>query len=887
MKMIQETLQLKPAIGPNEEQTKVHGSIVADFFYSARGGSNETSHRLMLQSLLHQALEQEPSIFKFFETPFRRLLGESTGRIEWSYDNLRNILLSLSLGNVFDMPWTSGCKIYFLLDAMDESENGNEDGRRRTEVLSLLSELCSRKGEIIFKIIIASRPANDIEKTLRGIRHIELQKENTTDIEKVVDTGLRLLWESMNEDDDDFDSNSGGSESGEDSDSNSDGDLSAKTPKGANGQRDQKSLVMVSGTMHDINEDIYKEELRFVGEYLTRHADGVILWVVLILDKLLRHVEKGSHTKREIKEKLESLPMGLESIYEEIVVRLRGKHDEKGIAQGRLMLTWGSFAKRPLTVQELRDAIAIPTETGYVFERPTDFLDENRIHIPDETNWAPIRRRIADMCGSLLEVVRPNSENLIKIHCKSRRVKPTYVVQLLHQTVKDFLVHSNSASPLNLDQTHGQCLIATILLRYLTLSLPMENLQRKPIQDWGQKEYMEFVKYLLNRPLLGYILSFLQHHIRDLGADATRLELEKFLQELQGQPECHAWALLDSWCRLELLLPSAPPESSVLAETFKAKCLITASQAGHADVVRLMLEARADLMREHRDRKTVLHQAAERGHEAVVRLLLEKGAAIEAKDSTGGTALHQAAGNGHETIVRLLLENGAAIETNWGYGGGTALHWAARNGHEAVVRLLLEKGAAIEAKDEIEWTALYWAAVRGYEAVVQVLLDKGAAIKATGGMALYWAARNGHEAVVRLLIEKGATIEAKDSTRGTALHHAAGNGHEAVVRLLLENGAATEANWGYGGGTALHWAARNGHEAVVRLLLENGAAIEANWGYGGGTALHWAAGNGHEAVVRLLIKNGATIDAKDGIGGTALYWAAGNGHEGIVRLLLL
>lgn len=885
MRMIQKTLLSKSKASLNESQTGMRDSIVADFFYSARGVSNETSHRLMLQSLLYQVLEQEPYVFKVFKCQFRRLLGESTGRVEWPYDDLKTILLSLPHSNILDKPWTSRCKIYFLLDAMDESEYG----LRRIEVLSLLSGLCSTSGEIIIKIIIASRPANEIEKKLKGFHHIELQKENAADIEKVVDAGLRLMWESMNENDDDSQTSSDGNESGGDSDSSSDrDDLPAKISREASGQQDQSSRIAVGVSNDDMNDTIYQEALEFVGKYLIQSADGVILWVVLILGELLRYVEKGSHSRNEIKEKLEDLPTDLVSIYKEIVDTLQKGHNEKEMAQGRLMLTWGSFAKRPLTVKELRDVIAIPAGAQSIFRWSTSILHDNRISI-QHNNWAPIRSRMVDMCGGFLEAVPPNSESSIKIHSKTRKMKSTYVVQLLHQTVKDFLLHNNSAIPFNLDETDCQCLIAAALLRYLTLSLPMENLQTKLIQEWDQEEYREFVEYLLDRPLLGYVLAFLPQHIRDSGVNVTGLELTRFLQQLRCKPEHHAWAFLDGWCCVELL-PSAPSTTSPLAESFRTGCLMAASEAGHTEIVRVMV----DLMGKNANCKTALHGAASNGHEAVVRLLLEKGSVVEAKGKGGGTALHEAASNRHETVVRLLLEKGANIEAK-DNDGKTALHWAARNGHEAVVRVLLEHKADVDAQGGTEsyvQTALYWAARNGHEAVVHLLLKANAKVDTrvgfNGWTALCEAADVGHVAVVQLLLEANADVDAKGGPyKWTALHQAADNGHEAVVRLLLEANAEVDAKGGFNGWTALCGASRNGHETVVRLLLEAKADVGAKEGFYGQTALHRAAWNGHEAVVWLLLKAKADVDAMEGFyRWTPLHWAAWNGHEAVVRLLL-
>jgi ankyrin repeat protein len=869
--MIQKKLLSEFNAEPNKPQNGLRDSIVADFFYSARGGSKETSHTLMLQSLLYQALEQEPRMFKLFKIPFRRLLGESTGSVEWSYDELKAILLSLSLGDILDKLCGPGYRVYFLLDAMDESEDQDKDGQQRAEVLSFLSKLCSTNREIIIKIIITSRPTNEIERALKRFHRIELQKENGADIEKVVDAGLRSIWESINESDDD------------DSDSNFDGD--DMPAKEAIQQNDRSSIVVIE-TKHDITDSTYKKELDFVRTYLIEHAHGVILWVVLILCELLHHVEKGAYSIEEIKEKLKGLPIDLESTYEEIVGRLRRMNTKEEIAQGRLMLTWVSFAKRPLTVMEFRDAIAIPTEPGSISSH--EFLSGNRVTVLDN-NWALIWRRMLSRCGSLLEVVRPNSESPIKINCKTRNIKPTYIVQLLHQTVKDFLVHNSSAGPLELDQTVGQRLIATALLRYLKFSLPMKNLQKRPIQEWYQKQYEEFVEHLLDRPLLGYVLLSLPRHISDSHVGDTSSELAIFLHQLQEEPEYHAWAFLEDWCRAEHLLQSDPPVVSASAKSFRTTCLMTASQAGHVDMVQVMLEARADVKGKGDDGVPVLHRAAENGHEAVVKLLLDKGAELESKDSIyGGTPLLWAAENGHEAVVKLLLDKGAELEFKDSEYGQTPLLWAAESGHKAVVKLLLEKGAELESKDKSSQTPLLCAAANGREAAVKLLLEKGAKLESKdkyGQTPLSWAAEKGHEAVVKLLLEKSAMLESKDKSGRTPLSWAARNGHKAVVKLLLDKGAKLESKDKYSQ-TPLSWATANGDEAVVNLLLEMGAELESKDSEYGQTPLSSAAANGREAVVKVLLEKGAELEFKDKYRRTPLSWAARKGHEAVAKLLL-
>jgi ankyrin repeat protein len=61
----------------------------------------------------------------------------------------------------------------------------------------------------------------------------------------------------------------------------------------------------------------------------------------------------------------------------------------------------------------------------------------------------------------------------------------------------------------------------------------------------------------------------------------------------------------------------------------------------------------------NKDGRTALMFASERGHKEVVKLLIEKGAGVNVKDKYGWTALKYASENGHQEIVELLKSYGA------------------------------------------------------------------------------------------------------------------------------------------------------------------------------------------------------------------------------------
>lgn len=171
--------------------------------------------------------------------------------------------------------------------------------------------------------------------------------------------------------------------------------------------------------------------------------------------------------------------------------------------------------------------------------------------------------------------------------------------------------------------------------------------------------------------------------------------------------------------------------------------LVIAAKAGQLEVLRLLLEAGADIRAAESGGYQAIHVAAAQGHADIVRELLEAGAdpnAFGKPTSEGGAfvPLHEAAfgvssdrsGETPERIetIKVLLSHGAHINAyHPGINGGDGpLHWAAWNGYNTIVKLLLDKGAEIEHEDEGGDTPLIKASIAGNTKTVEILLAAGA-----------------------------------------------------------------------------------------------------------------------------------------------------------------
>ncbi|XP_064647015.1 serine/threonine-protein phosphatase 6 regulatory ankyrin repeat subunit B-like, partial [Lineus longissimus] len=336
-----------------------------------------------------------------------------------------------------------------------------------------------------------------------------------------------------------------------------------------------------------------------------------------------------------------------------------------------------------------------------------------------------------------------------------------------------------------------------------------------------------------------------------------------------------------------------------------------AAEGGNIDVVRLLIENKADVHATDNEGRSPLSYAAQGGNIDVVRLLIENKADVHATDNEGRSPLSYAAEGGNIDVVRLLIENKADVHAT-DKKGSSPLSYAARGGNIDVVRLLIENKADVHATDNEGRSPLSYAARGGNIDVVRLLIENKADVHATdkkGSSPLSYAVQRGDYGVVRLLIENKADVNAIDNKGRSPLSYAARGGNAdvnatdkagrsplsyavrrgdyGVVRLLIENKADVNAidNKDDDGSSPLSYAAEEGNIDVVRLLIENKADVHATDNKGR-SPLSYAAEEGNIDVVRLLIENKADVNATDNEGSSPLSHAVQGGNIDVVRLLI-
>ena len=278
-------------------------------------------------------------------------------------------------------------------------------------------------------------------------------------------------------------------------------------------------------------------------------------------------------------------------------------------------------------------------------------------------------------------------------------------------------------------------------------------------------------------------------------------------------------------------------------------------------VCRVLIDAGADLHTKDKIGWSPLHYACDSGALDVVKMLVEAGADVRATNDEGCTCLMLASQRVHTESVRYLVSlPGVDVNHRNARNNYTVLHFATQhrataNEHTDMVQVLIDAGADIDAKDNDGWSPLHYACKFELLDIVKMLTRAGAGMRATtddGETCLMLAARYGDtETVCYLMSLPEVELNQQDTNSFTALQHAVEEYDTDVVQLLIDAGADIETT-DHKGGTPLHYACALGELEVVEMLVEAGAGVRAT-NDDGRTCLMLAACYGQTETVRYLV----------------------------------
>ncbi|KAN0072055.1 hypothetical protein V8E54_009784 [Elaphomyces granulatus] len=581
---------------------------------------------------------------------------------------------------------------------------------------------------------------------------------------------------------------------------------------------------------------------RKIRDRISTLVDGIFsrfLLAQLYINSLIDKV-----TEKQVNTALDNMKMGKEGLdkaYEDTVNRI--ENQPQGIRElAKKMLFWIVFAKRPLTTEELRYALAVEPGT-----RSLDMRD-----------LCPVEDMVSSCAGL---VIIDEVSNIIR---------------LVHYTTQEYFQRRGLKSFEDVPRD----IIATSCLTYLSYDVFTKDCLTR----------LDLKSRLQQNAFFEYAGQNWAYHIQDTQQSVGDLALKLLIDD--GKASASSQVLFprydfpQQFCGMHLvayfglndimmrLLEEKDPD---IKDSFGRTPLFYAVERGNVRPVELLLDYNVDLNSKCEQGWTPFSRAIEGGSAAIVQILLAKGAKIDNRYKL--TPLSRAAEKGHMGVVELLLENRAQPDFE-DENSCTPLSRAIEAGNAAVVELLLAQGVKVDYRYKL--TPLSRAAEKGHEGVVELLLKSRAQPDfedENSCTPLSRAIEEGNVAVVELLLAQGAKVDYRYKL--TPLSRAAEKGHKGVVELLLENGAQPDFE-DENSCTPLSQAIEGGNAAVVELLLAQGVKVDYRYKL---TPLSRAAERGNKAVVELLLKHGAQPDFEDADGHTPLSRALRKGNVDIVQLL--
>ena len=501
--------------------------------------------------------------------------------------------------------------------------------------------------------------------------------------------------------------------------------------------------------------------------------------------------------------------MGLGETYKRILTRI--SQSPSGARLAQKMFKWATVAKRPLHIEEFKEAVAFdPSDKSWnedkiphedrMFEACRGLIindpDDHTVRFAHHTVPQYLTENLSTIVDPFFKISAVEAEIFAGQMCMSYLLFSDFETQL-------------TTAPLNLGnqgilQSGGPLRIPDILGIKVPTALPYRLFRDKKSSRAPQMDYSKHLNsrfttktnslVVLNDKyrLLQYVIEYWETHVRSfpisdarVGSPLGRLALEKTLAF-----EFRPWGPEQHYGPRGCVGCPSPSETDLNATDLPHMSMLHfAVEVGNMPLLQLLGTSNGNLhlshyLRHERHHDETLLIACRHGRIGIVMYLLD----LSPLDIADGRAAEAAATAGHADVLQHLF----SFDRSWiARQGENMLLAAAASGHEAVIDVLAEAGVSLKAIDA-----------------------------ETGRGVLEIAAMNGHDSVIRTFFKKeNQTLKSSDENRlQTALHLAVVNGHATAVRALLE----TVQMRAYSMKLALHAAARSGPSAVAQIFLEYG-----------------------------------------------------------------
>ncbi|KAJ2934208.1 hypothetical protein H1R20_g2899, partial [Candolleomyces eurysporus] len=626
----------------------------------------------------------------------------------------------------------------------------------------------------------------------------------------------------------------------------------------------EKRIVDIPG-LHAVllGKDVAKEELCTA---IKRKSGGMFLIASLQIEAL-----KSCISVQSLMKKLDTLPIGLNELYDHTLERIEAQGEEKTALAKRVLL-WVTYALHPISIGALQEAVAIE-------------LDSKTFDTNHTSAQGPQ--------GSMSEYEYEDRQN----------------VRLIHYTASLFL---KARCPPWLDSNPHSTLSSLCVVYDSFLSTPFPG----PLYHYARGTWYHHARLACKE-------SGLPHHVQEF------LLLQPPIYEwpppLFRSIRWYSWS--NRWISAEKYLGPGHLASLIGLKDYLLNhvqdCTVTsrnhftflhmAAIGGHIDTAEAIMKKWPALSPMHRaaEGKTPIMLAAGFGQVSMLDFLLSctpsDGQGLNARATCGCTALACAVGQNEKATIQLLLSRpGIDVNVTNCDTGLTPLAWAALNNDEAMVsQILLIPNCNINAQNPwTGYTALMQASSEldygfGYGASVTMVkllmshpdidVNLGPRCGCTPLIASTYHSRS--RVISELISHSHINLHARCNTSGTALSIAADQIVVSVWTFLCREWFNSCSELVLARETILRDADEDDVQHFLQITSSLGLqdvateiilktkirpTVEA---------LVKAAKEGYASTVEMLFEH-VDVNAEDSTGCTALSAAVMKGHSNIVDIFL-
>ncbi|RKK67319.1 hypothetical protein BFJ69_g14612 [Fusarium oxysporum] len=699
-------------------------------------------------------------------------------------------------------------------------------------------------------------------------------------------------------------------------------------------KNDQDIRLVIEGRLKELQPI---ERRRQIEKEIMLKAHGGFQWAILITNMILDEDATGARTEDLLKV-ISTTPPDLDDLYDVI---LEGATEDQHEQMTKLF-NWVAYAMRPLSAQELREALA--TDKNMAFMTISQLRSQG--------NWS-------DDVSQFEKRVRHISRGLVEF--QDRDVYEQYEpggeewnreAQFIHQSAADFVVqrflNNADGGPRSVCPAGaGHFEISRSFLKYLT------------IEDILNEGSMSRKQLSVTFPLLPYGVAYLLDHILDVEDEG--IAQNDLVELIQWDRPKRLELLARRWRVMDPEGTHAPRGWPFLG----ASVLHLAIAFGSATLLDTLLSKdRSDFDARDLEGNTPLHFALREGYRELAFIILDRSRTWHAEYDTvhstdkpsehkapsrylnhvnaingdGDTPLGLAVSVGSNRIIRSLIDSGAEVKHE-----KPLFFYAISRNDKELVSLLIEKGADLEGAVYFAISCLQRAT---YPDILKGLLDANAGTSRYDGLevgnfdegnefdeengdifrdeeAIFLASRNGNSEAVNLLLSydlpHGTSARLRNEDGDVPLRVAIMEGHLETAEFLLRAYPEAVLSRNYEGETALDAAITLDLLEAVRLFLAGGdksltlqqvfhrvvtgnnvefaeAFLQAdedviqlaNQSHGEFDAPFLVVvREGYHEMAELLLDTGKIdISIKDGSGNTPFHWAVRAGDLILANLLL-